>query len=145
MRAKILLADSAEVREGLLFVLGGGWTQAGPAPQMFALAGIIQVEWDEANTKHSAEFTIIDEDGPPLMLPMPTGDPQPFRIVTEFEVGRPPGSPRGTFFNLPIAIPIVPIPWTAGRRYVLILRIDDHEEDRLTFSIRSTAPQPQRL
>ena len=144
MRAKILLADSAEVREGLLFLLGGGWTQTGPAPQMFAIGGIIEIEWDEANTGHSAEFTIIDEDGPPLMITMPTGEPQPFKIVTQFEVGRPPGSPRGTSFNLPIALPVLPVPWTPGHRYVMILRIDDHEQDRLTFSVRQTAPSPPR-
>src|SRR5262245_40744071 len=142
MRAKILLADSAEVREGLLFLLGGGWTQAGTETQMFAISGIIEIEWDEANTGHSAEFTIVDEDGPPLMIPMPTGEPQPFRIVTQFEVGRPPGSPRGTSFNLPIALPILPIPWTPGRRYVVILRIDDREQDRLTFSVRQPALAP---
>jgi hypothetical protein len=141
MRAKILLADSAEVREGLLFLLGGGWTQTGPAPQGFAFAGIIQIEWDEANRRHSAEFTIVEEDGPPLMIPLPTGDMRPFRIDTQFEVGRPPGSPPGTSFNLPIALPILPIPWTAGHRYVAILRIDGDEHDRLTFSVRPAAPQ----
>jgi len=141
MRAKFLLADSAEVREGLLFVLGGGWVQTGPAPQMFALAGIIQVEWGEANTRHLADFTIIEQDGPPLMIPMPTGEPQPFRIVTQFEVGRPPGSLPGTSFNLPIALPILPIPWTSGRSYVVILRIDEQEHDRLMFSVRQVAPQ----
>ncbi len=141
MRAKLLLADSAEVREGLLFVLGAGWTQTGPAPQMFALAGILQVEWDEANRRHSAEFTILQDDGPPLMIPMPTGEPQPFRVVTQFEVGRPPGSPPGTSFNVPVAIPILPIPWTPGRGYVVIVRIDDEEHDRLMFSVRPLASQ----
>ncbi|MBI4629715.1 MAG: hypothetical protein HY729_13465 [Candidatus Rokubacteria bacterium] len=142
MRAKILLADSAEVREGLLFLLGGGWTEVGPASQMFAIAGILDVEWDETNAQHSAEFTIEEEDGAPLMVPTPTGD-QPFKIVTRFEVGRPPGSPRGRSFNVPVAIPILPIPWTPGRRYVLMLRIDETEVDRLRFSVRATPPQPQ--
>jgi len=143
MRAKILLADSAEVREGLLFLLGGGWSEVGPASQMFAIAGILDVEWDETNAQHSAEFTIEEEDGAPLMVPTPTGD-QPFKIVTQFEVGRPPGSPRGRSFNVPVAIPILPIPWTPGRRYVLVLRIDDAEVDRLKFSVRATPPQPQQ-
>ena len=142
MRAKILLADSAEVREGLLFLLGGGWSEVGPASQMFAIAGILDVEWGETNAQHSAVFTIEEEDGAPLMVPTPTGD-QPFRIVTQFDVGRPPGSPRGRSFNVPVAIPILPIPWTPGRRYVLVLRIDDAEVDRLTFSVRPMPPQPQ--
>ena len=143
MRAKILLADSAEVREGLLFLLGGGWSEAGPASQMFAIAGLIHVEWDEANTKHSAEFTIDDEDGVPLTVPTPTGD-QPFKIASEFEVGRPPGSPRGRSFNVPVALPILPIPWAVGRRYTVVLRIDGVEVDRVAFSVRSASPQQQR-
>ena len=56
MKAKILLADSAEVREGLLFLLGGTWNQIGPLPQPFAIAGVIEVDWDECNKKHTAEF-----------------------------------------------------------------------------------------
>lgn len=143
MRAKILLADSAEVREGLLFILGGGWSEVGPASQMFAIAGILDVEWDETNAQHSAVFTIEEEDGAPLMVPTPTGD-QPFKIITQFEIGRPPGSPRGRSFNVPVAIPILPIPWTPGLRYVLILKIDDVELDRLKFSVRATPPQPQQ-
>ena len=145
MRAKILLTDSAEVREGLLFLLGGGWSEVGPASQPFAIAGILDVEWDETNVQHTAEFTIEEEDGAALMVPTPTGD-QPFRIVSQFEIGRPPGSPRGRSFNVPVAIPILPIPWTPGRNYVVVLRIDDAEADRLKFSVRAAPPpsQPRR-
>jgi len=140
MRAKILLADSAEVREGLLFLLGGGWNIGGPLPQPFAIAGLIEVDWEETNTKHSLELTIEDEDGAPLLLPTPAGD-IPFRIgPAPFEVGRPAGIARGSSFNMPVAIPIVPIPWTAGRRYVVKFFIDADEKDRLHFAIRE-APQ----
>jgi hypothetical protein len=41
MKLRLFLADAAEVREQLLFVLGGGWTEIGPQPQPFALAGIM--------------------------------------------------------------------------------------------------------
>jgi len=142
MRAKILLADSAEVREGLLFLLGGGWSEVGPASQMFAIAGILDVEWDETNAQHAAEFTIEEDDGNPLMVPTPTGN-QPFKIITQFEIGRPAGSPRGRSFSVPVAIPILPIPWTPGRNYVLIVRIDANEADRLKFSVRAALPQPE--
>jgi hypothetical protein len=143
MRAKILLADSAEVREGLLFLLGGGWSEVGPPSQGFAIAGIIEVEWDEANNKHSIEFAIDDEDGAPLMVPTPTGD-QPFKLATNFEIGRPPGQ-RGRSFNVPVALPILPIPWTPGRRYAVVLRINGAEVDRVTFFVRATPPQQQQL
>ena len=142
MRAKILLADSAEVREGLLFLLGGGWSEVGPASQMFAIAGILDVDWEETNVQHSAEFTIEEDDGKPLLVPTPTGN-QPFKIITQFEIGRPPGSPRGRSFNVPVAIPILPIPWTPGCNYVLIVRIDAAEADRLKFSVRAAPPPPE--
>jgi hypothetical protein len=141
MRAKILLADSAEVREGLLFMLGGGWNECGPAPQPFAIVGVLVGEWEEANTTHTAEFAIDDEDGNPLMVPSLTGA-QPFRLSTPFEFGRPPGSPRGTTFNIPVAMQMPPIPWTPGRRYVLIVRIGGNELDRVPFSVRPGPATP---
>lgn len=139
MRAKILLADSAEVREGLLFLLGGGWSVVGPQPQAFAIAGLIEVAWDETNEKHPLAFTIEDEDGTPLLVPTPQGD-QPIRVESALDVGRPPGAPRGTSFNVPLALPLPPIPWKPGRRYVVRMTIDDAEMDRLTFSVRPTPP-----
>jgi hypothetical protein len=143
MKAKILLADSAEVREGLLFLLGGGWTEAGPAPQPFAIAGLVEVDWEETNARHTIEFTLEDEDGAPLVVPTPTGD-QPVKISSAFELGRPPGSVRGSSFNMPVAVPIVALPWTPGRRYVVRLTIDGAEVDRLKFSVRVGLLAPQR-
>jgi hypothetical protein len=136
MRAKILLADSAEVREGLLFLLGGGWNEVGPQPQPFAIAGLLEVDWEETNSHHSIDIVFEDEDGVPLNVPTPTGD-QPLRLTTGFDVGRPPGSARGSSFNMPLALPILPIPWTPGRRYVVKVNIDGAEKDRLTFRVRS--------
>lgn len=139
MRARILLADSAEIREGLLFLLGGGWSEVGPQPQPFAVAGLIEVEWDETNTSHRIEITIEDEDATPLLVPTPTGD-QPFKLGFEFDVGRPPGTGRGRSFNIPVAVPLMPLPWTPGRRYVLKVIIDAVEADRAKFSVRPAPP-----
>jgi hypothetical protein len=145
MRAKILLADSAEVREGLLFLLGGAWTLVGPLPQPFAITGLIEVEWGECNQGHNVEFLIEDIDGNPLMAPGGmAGEPQPFRLGTRFEVGRPALSPQGTTFHLPIAINIPPIPWTPGRHYILIVRINTVERDRIRFSVRPQAAASQQ-
>jgi hypothetical protein len=143
VRAKIFLADSAEIREGLLFLLGGGWSDVGPAPQPFAIAGLIEIEWDETNARHSLELTVENEDGAPLIVPTPTGD-QPVRVASEFEIGRPAGSARGSSFNLPVAVPIVPLPWTPGRRYVVRLRIDGTDVDGVKFSVRQGPPAPPR-
>ena len=135
MRPKIFLADSAEVREGLLFVLGGGWKEVGPPSQPIALAGLIEVDWEETNSQHTIEFVIEDEDGAPMTTPSPTGD-QPIRIASSFEIGRPAGSARGDTFNVPVAIGMGPLPWVPGRRYVVRLLIGGNEVDRLKFSVR---------
>jgi hypothetical protein len=87
------------------------------------------------STKHTVEFLIEDEDGNALMVPSAAGD-VPFRIATDLEVGRPIGTAPGT-----ILLPIPPVPWTAGRRYVLVVRINAAEPDRIRFSVR---PEPAR-
>ncbi len=133
MRAKIFLADSAEVREGLLFLLGSGWNEVGPQARPFAIAGLLEV----TNSRHSIDIVFEDEDGGPLNVPTPAGD-QPLRLTAGFEVGRPPGSVRGSSFNLPLAIPILPVPWTPGRRYVVKISLDGREVDRLSFIVRSS-------
>jgi hypothetical protein len=41
-------------------------------------------------------------------------------------------------------VPIIPLPWTPGRRYVVRLRIDGGEVDQVTFSVREGPPPPPR-
>lgn len=47
MKLRLMLAHAAEVQAGMLYMLGTGWTEIGPAPSPFAIAGIIEVPWDE--------------------------------------------------------------------------------------------------
>jgi len=143
MKTKIFLADSAEVREGLLFLLGCGWTEVGPQPQPFAIAGLLEIDWEETNLRHSIEITFEDEDGGALNVPTAAGE-QALRLTADFEEGRPPGSVRGSSINMPIALPVLPVPWMPGRRYVVKISIDGSEADRLTFKVRSNPPDPQR-
>lgn len=143
MKLRLLLADSAEVREGLLFMLGGGWTETGPQPQPFALAGIIEVTWEETNRRRRLEFLIEDEDGQPMNVATPTGD-QPFKIEGDFDIGRPPGALPGRSFNLPVAVMVAPLSWTPGRRYVVKVAVDGETMDQVTFSVRpQQQPQPR--
>ena len=141
MKLRLFLADSAEVREQLLFILGGGWSEVGPQPQPFALAGIIEVTWEETNNRRRLQFLIEDEDGHPLSVPTPTGE-QPFRIEANFEVGRPPGAPPGSSFNVAIAVTVAPLQWTPGRRYIVKAVVDGETMDQVTFAVRPH-PQPQ--
>src|SRR5262245_22476881 len=138
MKLRLFLADAAEVREQLLFMLGGGWSEIGPAPQPFALAGIIEIGWDETNRSRRLEFLIEDEDGQPLNVATPTGE-QPFKLSANFDVGRSLGAP-GRSFNVPIAVMVAPLPWTPGKRYIVKALIDGDPMDQVIFEVR---PQPQ--
>jgi hypothetical protein len=148
VKLRLFLADSAEVREQLLFMLGGGWTVVGPQPQPFAIAGILEVTWDETNRRRQLDFLIEDEDGQPLNVPTPTGE-QPFRVSATFDVGRPAWISPGGSFNLPIAVTIAPLPWVPGRRYTVKAIIDSKPMDEVTFAVRPlpqsppTAPSPR--
>jgi hypothetical protein len=139
MRVRLILATSAEVREGMLFMLGGGFTQIGPQPQPFAITGIIEVDWEETNRRRKLEVLLEDEDGQAVMVPTPVGE-QPFKIATEFDVGRPPGESPGISFNMPIAIMVAPLPWIPGKRYVVKFIIDGTTMDQVAFRVR---PQQQ--
>jgi len=65
---------------------------------------------------------------------------QPFKLGIDFDVGRPPGTSRGQSFSMPVAIPVMPLPWRAGRRYVVRVKLDDQEVDRVMFSVRPIPP-----
>lgn len=117
MNVTMLLADSAQVENGKLFVLGGGWTFTGPAPSPMAVAAVAEVSWDEANLRHKFTLSLLDEDGHPVALETPDGM-RPVSVEGEFEVGRPPGTPVGVDLNFPIAINFGALPLPAGKRYV---------------------------
>ena len=48
----MMLADSAQVSEGKLFILGGGWSVTGP-PAPSAIALHVEVPWDQTNRASS--------------------------------------------------------------------------------------------
>lgn len=143
MKLILLLADWAEVLSGKLYVMGGGWTEVGPAPTPSPLAAIIEVPWDETNRVHKLKFVLEDGDGQPVMVPSATGH-QPLEISADFEVGRPPGSKPGTSFNVPFAVNIGPVPLHPGHTFVWRGFVDDqtHETWATAFRTRPAQPRP---
>jgi hypothetical protein len=140
IKSTLMLADSAQVAEGKLFVLGGGWTVTGPQPTPFALAGIIEVPWQLANRKHKFRFELIDLDGNAVDIDTPEGR-QPLFIEGEFEVGRPAGLRTGATIPFPLAINSAPVPLPAGSHFEWRYEINGeaHEDWRLAFSTRPDA------
>src|SRR5262245_4071884 len=82
----VMLADSAQVVGGKLYVLGGAWNlyraAAFPTQAPIALVASILVDRSEAGGRHAGRLTVADEAGIPIV---PTLD-------WTVEVGKPEGS-----------------------------------------------------
>ena len=123
----VILADAAEVVNGKLYVMGGGWehfyvASGFPVQHAFALGVAFAVPWNQTNQPHTIELVIQDDDGDDLA-----------KIEGEIEQGRPPGIPPGQSQRVQIAIRFVVTLEKAGG-YVVIARVDGREDRRVPFS-----------
>lgn len=142
MNAVLLLADYAQVAEGKLTVVGGGWSMTGPEPAPFGIAVLVHVPWDQANQKHTLRLELLDADGGPVTMPTDAGDePIVFLDDAPFEVGRPAGLKPGTPLDFPLALNSSPLPLASGR-YEWRLSIDGRTEEdwRVAFTVREGEP-----
>jgi len=133
VRVTMLLADSAQVADGKLYILGGGITAMGPRPQPVGVAIRIEVPWDRANVPHAWRLDLLDEDGHPLMV-----REKPLVVHGRFEAGRPAGLKPGTPLSVPLAINFPAVPVTPGKSYTWQLSIDGrtHVDWRQSFHVR---------
>jgi hypothetical protein len=115
----MLLADSAQVADGKLYVLGGGLTAVGPKAQPVAVALVISVPWEAANVTHGWVLELLDDDGHAV-----PDDVHPVVIGGRFEAGRPAGTPVGAPIVVPLAINFPTLPVQHGRRYLWQLQIN---------------------
>ncbi len=129
----VLLCDSAQVADGKLYVLGGGWTICGPGAFQHALAIKVEVPWNEANRRHSLEAVLMDEDARPVRIGNP---PVEIKFQGTFEVGRPPGLPAGTPLDFPVAVNLAPVELPPGAAYFWTISIDGRELRRARFHTR---------
>jgi hypothetical protein len=138
-RVTMLMADSAQVADRKLYILGGGITILPARPAPTAIAMIIQCPWDQANLRHTWRLELLDEDFSPVMAA-----DRPILVGGEFEAGRPAGVTPGVSLDVPLAINFAALPLQAGRRYTWRLSIDDNSEPdwRVGFSVREAA-QPK--
>jgi hypothetical protein len=67
----LILADAAQVANGKLFILGGGWSlyrsAVYPAQVQLGLGISILIDWNEAGIKHPVTITMADEAGVPII------------------------------------------------------------------------------
>ncbi len=133
----MILADYAVVSDGKLTIVGGGWSQTGPEPSAFGIGLLIQVPWDQANTRHTFTVELLDADGAEVVLETEE-DEQSVAFGGEFEVGRPPGLKPGTPLDFPVAVNSTPLPLEPGR-YEWRLTIDGKSQEfwTLAFTVRA--------
>jgi len=138
MQAQLLLADSAQVVNGKMYVLGGGWNQIGPKPSAMAVVIRFVVPWDETNKKHQWVLRLLDEDGRSVILGN-AENARPIEVKGQFEAGRPVGSEPGSDTSIPIAVNIGSLPLPAGKRLEWRLFVDEETQDgwREPFRVRS--------
>ena len=135
----MLLADYAAVSDGKLTIVGGGWSQTGPEPASFGIGLLIQVPWDQANTRHSFSVELLDADGAAVGFEEDEDADQVVAFGGEFEVGRPPGLKPGTPLDVPIAINLPGPPIPPGGRFEWRLSVNGESDEnwRLPFSTRT--------
>jgi hypothetical protein len=123
----LVLADSAEVVNNKLYMLGGGWElymRNGPQPVSFAIAASFHVPWNATNLKHTFEIQVVNEDAQQTVL----------GFGGEFEVGRPPGMPAGSGQRTQLATKADAD--LAPATYAIRCLVDGVEADRqLTFRV----------
>lgn len=112
----MLLADSAQVADGKLYILGGGWSITGPDPTPSAVAMKVGVDTHEFNIQHHWELFLEDADGQPVRFETPEGS-QTIEVRGDFSAQAPEGVPAGTPVDIPIAVNFGPIPLGTGQRY----------------------------
>ena len=138
----MLLCDAAEAINGKLYILGGGWSVIGPEPAPSALAIRLEVPWTDANKRIPVLVELLTQDGTPVMVDDPLGNPQPVLASLELEVGRPPGVKPGTPLDATVAFGIPPLPLRPGSRYAWRLTIDGESKEhwQAGFSTRELPP-----
>ncbi len=85
----LIIADSAQVVGGKLYLLGGGYDRVTlpkrpPAPHNMAVAVAFKVPWNDTNVRHDFDIEILDGDGHKIV-----------GASGQFEVGRAAGISPG--------------------------------------------------
>jgi hypothetical protein len=137
MQATLMLCDSAQVADGKLYILGGGWSLTGPDPVPSAIAMKIDVPATQTGSIHTWRLVLKDEDGYPVTMDTPVGK-APIEINGEVDTTQPTELPAGSSLDVAVAINISPLPLLPNSRYVWELLIDDitNQEWTLAFATR---------
>lgn len=135
----LILADGAQVQNGKLYVMGGGWdriviNQPFPANHAMAIALGIRVPWNEANRRHQFKLTIVDAEGQEKIMDG-GGD---------FEVGRAAGSIPGQDQRVQFALTLS-LQLKREGEYSVIVEVDGIQLERTPFYVTLTPAMRAQL
>ena len=139
VKVTMMLCDAAQVADGKLYVLGGGWSITGPDPVPSAIALKIDVGWHEAERAHHWELFLEDADGRPVLVDTPEGE-HPVEVRGEFTVGRPPDIPEGSPIDVALAVNLGPSRSTPGTRYTWRMAIDGDSQTDWVLGFTTRPP-----
>jgi hypothetical protein len=120
-----LLCDSAQIREGLLFVLAGGITRirrtSFPANLAAAVAVVLALDSFEAERAHEFELVVVGEDGEELA-----------RVAAQIQVGDAQVH-FGEHIQVPLAVDLHGAVLPSAGAYELRLYVDSNHRRTLQF------------
>ncbi|MGP3928892.1 DUF6941 family protein [Nonomuraea sp. KM88] len=138
----LVLSDAAstDAATGKINVLGAGWSVTGPTVPMAAVVGFLRAPWEEVRQKIRFVVRLQDEEGQPVR-PFTDGDGA-LSFSGEFapDIDQAEPMARRVPLNVSFAIPIPPLPLTAGHVYEWILAANDVEVASVSFVVRAEAP-----
>lgn len=132
--AAAFLCDFAEVREGLLFALGGGitrlWRDAFPASMEASLALLLELHQTEGATQHQLQVLVQGEDGQRV------GE-----VKAAFQMGAAEVD-VGENLLLPIALDLRPARLPAPGSYAVEIVLDGTHQRTIQFKALPRPEQP---
>jgi hypothetical protein len=127
---EIILCDAAQVADGKLYIIGGGWNISEVKNPAMAIAVMVTIPWSMANRRFKWSLELLDEDANPVRV----GDEsKPIIIEGSFEVGRPPGLKPGTTFNVPLVMNSIGTPLEEKSSYRWEFKLDGNPEASVAF------------
>lgn len=131
-----LLADAAQVVQGKLYVLGGGWNTlfvgSFPARHPSLSVGLrVRVPWSWSERTIVIAVDLQDQDGGRVL---PTGP-----IRQGVRVARPQGMPEGSDIVLARSFTFNNLTFTGPGGYSFVISLDDEVVERLRFTVLQRA------
>lgn len=129
-----MLADSAQVQAGKLYVLGGGFdtisVKSLPAThRSLTLAMVAEVGPEERQQNLDLSIALVDADGAELGV----------AATGRLRVGTPPNLPPGAASVVPIVSPFHNVTFPAAKGYAFVVTLNGEELARIRFRVVEVA------